>query len=91
MPSKDPTIKKAYKDGVISKGQYDKLSDGLLLGIIKKKKSGKKTTTSKGMVKKTGKLAYEKGKGTKEERKKLGKQAHKRGRPKGGSKVEIVK
>ena len=59
MPSSNPTIKKAYKDGVITKGQYDKLSDGLLLGIIKKKKSGK--------------------------------QAHKRGRPKGGSKVEIVK
>ena len=37
MPSKDPKIQKAYKDKVISKGQYDKLSDGLLLGIIKKK------------------------------------------------------
>jgi len=37
MPSKDPKIQKAYKDGVITKGQYDKLSDGLLLGIIKKK------------------------------------------------------
>tara|TARA_R110002126_G_scaffold266854_1_gene410226 strand:+ start:93 stop:266 length:174 start_codon:yes stop_codon:yes gene_type:complete len=37
MPSKDPKIQKAYKDGVISKGQYDKLSDGLLHGIIKKK------------------------------------------------------
>ena len=91
MPSSNPTIKKAYKDGVISKGQYDKLSDGLLLGIIKKKRSGKKTTTTKGMERKTARLAYEKGKGTKEERKKLGKQAHKRGRPKGGSKVEIVK
>ena len=91
MPSSNPTIKKAYKDGVISKGQYDKLSDGLLLGIIKKKRSGKKTTTTKGMERKTARLAYEKGKGTKEERKKLGKQANKRGRPKGGSKVEIVK
>ena len=91
MPSSNPTIKKAYKDGVITKGQYDKLSDGLLLGIIKKKRSGKKTTTTKGMERKTARLAYEKGKGTKEERKKLGKQAHKRGRPKGGSKVEIVK
>tara|TARA_R110000803_G_scaffold35633_4_gene76929 strand:+ start:239 stop:430 length:192 start_codon:yes stop_codon:yes gene_type:complete len=39
MPSKNPDIKKAYKDGMITKGQYDKLSDGLLLGIIKKKKS----------------------------------------------------
>lgn len=49
MPSKDPKIQKAYKDGVISKGQYDKLSDGLLLGIIKKKgsKGGKKETRKK--------------------------------------------
>ena len=38
MPSKNPTIKKAFKDGVISKGQYEKMNDGLLLGIIKKKK-----------------------------------------------------
>ena len=38
MPSKNPTIQKAYKDGMITKGQYEKLSDGLLLGIIKKKK-----------------------------------------------------
>ena len=38
MPSKDPMIVKAFKDGVITKGQYDKLSDGLLKGIIKKKK-----------------------------------------------------
>ena len=106
MLSKNPTIQKAYKDGVISKGQYDKLGDALLLGIIKKKKSGK-TTTSKGMVRKTARLAYEKGgsstggksKGkttkrsgdhTKEKRHKLGKEAHKRGRPKGGSKVEVV-
>ena len=58
MPSKNPTIQKAYKDGVISKGQYDKLGDALLLGIIKKKKSGK-TTTSKGMVRKTARLAYQ--------------------------------
>ena len=45
MPIKNPTIQKAYKDGMITKGQYDKLSDGLLLGIIKKKKS---TSKSKG-------------------------------------------
>jgi hypothetical protein len=43
MPSKNPTIQKAYKDGMITKGQYDKLSDGLLLGIIKKKKSTSKS------------------------------------------------
>tara|TARA_R110002096_G_scaffold5794_1_gene26662 strand:- start:64 stop:246 length:183 start_codon:yes stop_codon:yes gene_type:complete len=59
MPSKDPKIQKAFKDGVISKGQYDKLSDGLLLGIIKKKggkapaKAKDKTKAKK--KKKTGK------------------------------------
>ena len=111
MPSKNPTIQKAYKDGVITKGQYDKLPDALLLGIIKKKKGG----TKKGEVRKTARKAYEpkkgckcpkghkvckcgdkggsggKNGGTKEERHKLGKQAHKRGRPKGGSKVRISK
>jgi len=68
MPSKDPKIQKAYKDGVITKGQYEKLSDGLLLGIIKKK--GKSSPK-------------------KETRKKVGKEAHKKGRPKKGSKVEV--
>jgi len=76
MPSKDPKIVKAYKDGVITKGQYDKLSDGLLLGIIKKKSGAKGKAKAKG--------------GKKETRKKVGKQAHKKGRPKGGSKVEVV-
>lgn len=60
MPSKNPTIQKAYKDGVITKGQYDKLSDGLLLGIIKKKGNTPKevkpkkpkTTKKKGGTKK---------------------------------------
>ena len=82
MPSKNPTIQKAYKDGTITKGQYDKLPDALLLGIIKKKKGGGKGGSGGG---KKG------GKGVKEERHKLGKQAHKRGRPKGGSKVRISK
>ena len=36
MPSKDPKIQKALKDGVISQKQYDKMPDGLLIGIIKK-------------------------------------------------------
>ena len=81
MPSKNPTIQKAYKDGVITKGQYDKLPDALLLGIIKKKKVGGGGKGGSG-----GKKG-----GTKEERHKLGKQAHKRGRPKGGSKVRISK
>ena len=38
MPSENKTIQKAFKDGVISKGQYEKMNDGLLLGIINKKK-----------------------------------------------------
>jgi len=80
MPSKNPTIQKAFKDGVITKGQYDKLSDGLLLGIIKKKKKTPMEKKPKG-----------KGKGTKEVRHKLGKEKHKRGRPKGGSKVVVDK
>ena len=80
MPSKNPTIKKAYKDGVITKGQYDKLSDGLLLGIINKKKGSKQP---KKTMKKKG--------GVKEVRHKMGKEAHKRGRPKGGSKVRVEK
>ena len=87
MPSKNPTIQKAYKDGVISKGQYDKLSDGLLLGIIKKKRATKGSSTG---GKSKGKTTKRQGDHTKEKRHKLGKEAHKRGRPKGGSKVEIV-
>jgi len=74
MPSKNPTIQKAFKDGMISKGQYDKLSDGLLLGIIKKKKGQSKSKSKAGK---------------KEERHKMGKQAHKSGRPKKGSKLEV--
>jgi len=59
MPSKDPVIKKAYKDGVITKGQYEKLSDGLLKGIIAKKKKAGKGGTKKGEVRKTARKAYE--------------------------------
>ena len=90
MPSKNPTIQKAYKDGVITKGQYDKLSDGLLLGIIKKKRATKGSSTGGKSKGKTTKRYKDKGDHTKEKRHKLGKEAHKRGRPKGGSKVEIV-
>ena len=36
-------------------------------------------------------IIKKKKKGVDEERKKIGKEAHKRGRPKGGSKVKIVK
>ena len=82
MPSTNPTIKK--------------LSDGLLLGIIKKKGKG---GTTKGETRKTARKAYEppsaaskakKKGGKKETRKKIGKAKGKPGRPKGGSKVEVV-
>ena len=66
MPSKNPTIQKAYKEKIISKGQYDKLSEGLLLGIIKKKKNTKKGSARKGQPK-GARLAYD---DTKDERKK---------------------
>ena len=62
-------IDAAVKSGKISKKQADKLSTGLLMGIIKK-------GDAKG--------------GIKEKRKKMGSQAHKRGRPKSGSKVKVV-
>jgi hypothetical protein len=61
-------IKKAVKEGVLTKRQVDRLSEGLLLGIIKK--------------------GDKKG-GVKETRKKMGKEAHKAGRPKKGSMVKI--
>ena len=49
MPSKNPTILKALKSGKISKKQYDKLPDALLLGIAKKgdKKGGIKEKRKK--------------------------------------------
>ena len=36
MPSKNKEVLKALKDGKITKEPYDKLPDGLLLGIAKK-------------------------------------------------------
>jgi len=36
MPSKNKAVLKALKDGKITKKQYDKLPDALLLGIAKK-------------------------------------------------------
>ena len=39
MPSKNKEVLKALKDGKISKKQYDKLPDALLLGIAKKSDS----------------------------------------------------
>lgn len=47
MPSKNPTIQKAYKDKMITKAQYDKLSDAVLLGIISKKKKNMKNKPMK--------------------------------------------
>ena len=44
MPSKNKEVQKALKDGKITKRQYEKLPDALLLGIAKKadKKGGVK-------------------------------------------------
>ena len=52
MPSKDPKIQKALKDGTISKKQYEKMPDGLLLGIIKRggNKGTKKGGARKGAM-----------------------------------------
>ena len=42
-PAQHKKFQKAVKDGIITKGQHDKLSAGLLEAIIKKKKGkGKK-------------------------------------------------
>lgn len=102
MPARDPKIVKAYKDGLITKGQYDKLSEGMLLGIIKKKTG--KGGTKKGEVRKTARRAYEPQKkkectcphndkkktgGVKEVRKKIGKEKGKVGRPRAGTKVKV--
>ena len=40
MPSQHPTIKQGLKAGHITRKQYDKLPDKLLVGIINKKKGG---------------------------------------------------
>tara|TARA_Y100001937_G_scaffold15239_1_gene20799 strand:+ start:1600 stop:1836 length:237 start_codon:yes stop_codon:yes gene_type:complete len=76
MPS--AIAKKALENKAITKKQYDKLPAPLLDKVAKhnlemQKKARK--TPAKG--------------GVKEVHKKTGKQAHKRGRPKKGSKVEV--
>ncbi len=55
MPSKNKEVLKALKDGKISKKQYDKLPDALLIGIARKgdakggvKEKRKKTGKAKG-------------------------------------------
>ena len=56
MPSKYPKVLKALKDGKITKKQYDKLPDALLIGIARK-------ADAKGGVKeKRKKMGKEKGK-----------------------------
>lgn len=49
MPSKNKEVLKALKDGKITKKQYDKLPDALLLGIARKgdKKGGIKEKRKK--------------------------------------------
>ena len=49
MPSKNKEVLKALKDGKISKKQYDKLPDALLIGIARKgdKKGGVKESRKK--------------------------------------------
>ena len=78
MPS--AIAKKALENKAITKKQYDKLPEKLL---------DKVSAHNLEMQKKARKTAA-KG-GVKEVHKKTGKQAHKRGRPKAGSKVVIKK
>jgi len=92
------TIEKAVKDGIISRKQADNLSEGMVMGLIKKKRGG---GTKKGEVRKTARRAYlpkvpktkakPKGKGVKEVRHKIGKEKGKVGRPKKGSEVKVEK
>ena len=99
------TIEKAVKDGIISRKQADNLSEGMVMGLIKKKRSGGKqgssVGTKKGEVRKTARRAYlpkvpktkakPKGKGVKEVRHKIGKEKGKVGRPKKGTEVKVEK
>ena len=78
MPS--AIAQKALKNKAITKKQYDKLPEKLLDKVaahnLQLQKKARKTP-AKG--------------GTKEVHKKVGKQAHKRGRPKAGSEVRVKK
>jgi len=47
MPSDNPKIKKALKDGKISQKQYDKLPEKLLVGIVNSKKKSPKNSKGK--------------------------------------------
>lgn len=66
MPSKNPKIQAALKSGKISQKQYNKLPDGLLLGIAKKadskggiKEKRKKASGKRGRPKKGSKVTIE--------------------------------
>ena len=78
MPS--AVAQKALKAKAITKKQYDKLPAHLLDKVaehnLKLQKKARKTAAPGG---------------TKEDHKKTGKQAHKRGRPRKGTKVEVKK
>tara|TARA_R100001530_G_C4286427_1_gene146927 strand:- start:278 stop:514 length:237 start_codon:yes stop_codon:yes gene_type:complete len=78
MPS--AVAQKALKAKAITKKQYDKLPSHLLDKVaehnLKMQKKARKTAAPGG---------------TKEVHKKTGKQAHKRGRPRKGTKVEVKK
>ena len=74
MPSKNPTIQKAYKNGVMVRKTARKAYEPSKRGA-----SGGKVPKASGR------------KGTTETRHKIGSQAHKSGRPKGGSKVVVEK
>ena len=41
-PKRDAVVVKGLKDGLITQKQYDKMSDGLLKGIVKKGGNGGK-------------------------------------------------
>lgn len=78
MPS--AIAKKALENKAITKKQYDKLPTPLL------DKVAKHNLALQGKARKTAAKG-----GTKEVRKKVGKQAHKAGRPKAGSEVKVKK
>ena len=78
MPS--AIAKKALENKAITKKQYDRLPAQLL------DKVARHNLAMQGKARKTAAKG-----GVKEVHKKMGKQAHKRGRPKAGSKVEVKK
>lgn len=80
MPTHSAIAKKALENKAITKKQFDKLNPKLLDKVaahnLEMQKKARKNP-AKG--------------GTKEVHKKMGKQAHKRGRPKSGTEVKVKK